>query len=141
MSLPKQKFREIVFQILYCHDFKCSLTEDLLSLLMRENKVSKKNVVLCFEKFKAINIKLDSIDPLISEASTEYAFDRISSVEKNILRLALYEIFYDDTIPEKVGISEGVRLSKKYGTPESAKFVNAILDTLYKKRKELATQV
>jgi len=143
MSLPKQKSREIVFQLLYCHDLNCldSDIDKLISFVMSENKISKKNALSCFNVFEKVKKKLESLDPyIISETSSDYAFDRISSVEKNILRLALYEFFNEETIPEKVSIAEGIRLAKKYSTPHSVKFVNAVLDTIYKKGIELANQ-
>ncbi len=143
MSLPKQKSREIVFQLLYCHDLNCldSDMDKLISFIMSENKISKKNALSCFDSFEHIKKKIELIDPyIIAETSSDYAFERISNVEKNILRLALYEFLYEETIPEKVSIAEGIRLAKKYSTPHSVKFVNAVLDTIYKKGFELADQ-
>jgi len=141
MSLPKQKFREVVFQLLYSQDLICSDKDSLISFIKDENKISKKNALACFELLSKVKEKIELIDPyIITETSADYAFDRISSVEKNILRLALYEIFYDETIPGKVSIAEGIRLARKYSTPQSAKFVNAVLDTIYKKGFELADQ-
>jgi len=141
MSLPKQKFREVVFQLLYCNELMSSNKDELLSFIMSENKISKKNAQACFELLDKIKEKIELIDPyIIAETSSDYDFDRISSSEKNILRLALYEIFYDETIPEKVSIAEGIRIAKKYSTPQSAKFVNAVLDTIYKKGFEFADQ-
>jgi len=83
-------------------------------------------------KAAKILAELPEIDALIRNTSTSYRFERIQSIERNVLRLGIYEILYDDTIPPKVAIPEALRLSKKFGTPESAMFVNALLDTIYK---------
>jgi N utilization substance protein B len=71
------------------------------------------------------------IDEKITSLSPDYSFARISRVEKTILRLGVYEILFDDLIPPLVAISEAIRLTRKFGTPESARFVNAILDRVY----------
>ena len=132
MPLPVQKFREMVFQMLYAYDFSHGEEEDVIDLLMHELKVTKKAAREAHQKVRAILDKMDEIDNKIRPASTEYQFERISRVEKNILRLGIYELCYDDRIPPKVAITEAIRLCRKFGTPESADFVNAILDSIYK---------
>lgn len=132
MPLPAEKFREMVFQMLYCNDFSLSEEADMVDLLMNELKITKKSAREAHQKMQAIWLKLDEIDAMIRPASTEYQFERISRVEKNILRLGIYEMCYEKSIPEKVAITEAIRLCRKFGTPESAQFVNAILDSVYK---------
>lgn len=132
MSLPQQKFREIVFQMLYSHDMGRATDEDMLPLLMAELSVTKKAVVQAQERVQEILKKQTEIDGLISKTSLSYAFDRIQSVERNILRLGGFELLFDDQIPPKVAIAEALRLARKFGSPESASFVNAILDNIYK---------
>ena len=132
MPLPPQKFREIVFQILYSSDFPAFDGEETALMLMGELKVTKRTVGLARDRVAEIGAKLSEIDEKISSASTEYSFERISRVEKSILRLGLYEILYDDAIPPLVAIAEAIRMTRKFGTPESAHFVNAILDQIYK---------
>jgi N utilization substance protein B len=132
MALPQQKFREIVFQLLYSKDLGQPETDDIVTLIMGELAVTRKSVRSALEKVDLILEHQDEIDQSITKASTSYEFDRIQSVERNILRLGIYEMFYDETIPEKVAISEAIRLSKKFGSPEAASFVNAVLDALYK---------
>ena len=132
MALAVQKFREMVFQMLYCHDFSQGLEDDVIDLMMSELKVTKKSAREAYQRMKLILEKANEIDDRIRPASTEYQFERISSVEKNILRLGIYELCYDKSIPAKVAIAEAIRLCRKFGTPESAHFVNAILDHVYK---------
>lgn len=133
MALAQQKFREIVFQLLYSSDFVQSDGELMLDLIMNELEVSKKNVRTAQERVEKIREKLPEIDALIASVATSYDFDRIQSVIRNILRLGVYELQFDPEIPPKVAIAEAMRLSKKFSTPESASFVNAILDKLQKK--------
>ncbi|CUI17209.1 putative transcription antitermination factor, NusB family [Candidatus Protochlamydia naegleriophila] len=135
MALSQQKFREIVFQLLYSQDIGHPDEAEMISLIMAELAVSKKNVRLAQEKMHLIVEKLAEIDSSISSVSTSYDFERIQTVTKNILRLGVFELFYDKGIPPKVAIAEAIRLSRKFSTPESASFVNALLDHLYQGSK------
>ncbi len=132
MALPLQKFREMVFQMLFCCEFSSSEEADVAAMLMHELKVPKKVALEAYQRVQTVMERFPEIDEKISQASTEYQFERISRIEKNILRLGLFELFYDETVPWKVAIAEAIRLCRKFGTPESAHFVNAILDSIYK---------
>jgi len=106
---------------------------------MNELKVSKRNVREAHTRMQTILEKLPEIDAHITAASEMYAFDRISRVEKTLLRLGIFELLYDDTVPPLVAIAEGIRLCRKFGTRESADFVNAILDKVYKNASAAGT--
>lgn len=133
MSIPQAKFREIVFLILYSHDFVSNDKEELVSKVMRELRVTKKAVYQAFSKVESIWEALEQINPQIEASSDEYSYARITRVELNALRLGLFEIQYEKQAVE-VSISEAIRLAKKFGSPEGAKFVNAILDQVCKKQ-------
>jgi transcription antitermination protein NusB len=137
MPVPQQKFREIVFQLLYSHDIGQAEERDMLALMMAELAVSRKVVRDAQSKMNAIADHLPAIDQLIAKHSHGYAFERIQSVERNILRLGIFELLYDSTMPSKVAIAEGLRLARKFGSPEGASFVNALLDTIYKESQGL----
>lgn len=132
MPLPQEKFREVVFQMLYSWDFSQSDESDLIGLMMQELSITKKSAKEALERVKAIFPHLPAIDEQIRSASSEYQLDRISRVEKNIIRLGIFELCYDPDLPKKVAISEAVRLCRKFGTRESSRFVNAILDSIHK---------
>lgn len=133
MALPLQKYREIVFQILYSREFPVSDAEETALMLMGELKVTKRSVLEANQRVAHILEKLPEVDAVISSTSTEYSFDRISRVEKTVLRLGVYELMHDPAIPPLVSIAEAIRLTRKFGTPESAQFVNALLDLVYKR--------
>jgi N utilization substance protein B len=132
MPISQQKFREIVFQLVYSYDIGYSKDEEIVSLLMKELAVTRKVVKEAQDLAKQVQSRQPVIDQLIAKTSTSYAFERIQSVERNILRLGIYELLYDSNIPPKVAIAEAMRLARKFGTPESATFVNALLDNIYK---------
>lgn len=133
MSLPPQKQREIVLQLLFSLDSGANDTPALISLISKELEVSKKYVLIGMEKAHKIIANLAMVDEQISAVSQDYQFDRIQKVEKNVLRLGVYELFLEKELPPKVAIAEGMRLARKFGTPESSTFVNAVLDAIYKK--------
>jgi transcription antitermination protein NusB len=132
MPVPQQKFREIVFQLLYSHDIGQAEERDMLALMMAELAVSRKAVRDAQAKMIQVTQHLKNIDQCIAKSSHGYAFERIQSVERNILRIGVYELLYDKTIPPKVAIAEALRLERKFGSPEGASFVNALLDNIYK---------
>ena len=85
------------------------------------------DLVLGIEKNK------NFIDEKIKEYTRNWSFDRLNSTDKNILRIAIFEMFFRPDIPEVVSINEAVELAKLYGTDDSPAFVNGILDSIYKK--------
>ena len=134
MALPIQKLREIVFHLLYSNDFE-ALNEDVIPFLMQHHQVTKKSLYKAQDIVNELKKYRGEIDKLIIAHSKEYKFDRIPRVEKNLLRLGIFEMKYAKEVPPKVAISEAIRLARKFATVESAKFVNAILDTIYTKHE------
>ncbi len=139
MALPPQKFREAVFQMLYSQGFESSQEEDLIPFMMHELKTTRSAMAQAHARAQAILAQLVELDAQLAALSTEYAVERISGVEKTILRLALFEMGHDASIPPKVAIAEAIRLCRKFGTPESAQFVNAILDKAFVRTKDVAS--
>lgn len=142
MALPVQKFREVVFQLLYSLDFieVKVVDEELFLLLMHQLKITKKALFLAHERVKLIQEKQKEIDEAISGGSHSYDFNRIPKVERNVLRLAVFEMLHDNSIPHKVAIAEAIRLTRKFATPEGATFVNGVLDTILKNDTVLSTK-
>ncbi len=134
MAFPQQKLREIVFQLLYSHDFsQTDALDDLAHLIMGELTLPRTILKIAQEKATEVLKFRDEADKLIEEASTAYKFERILRAEKNILRLGVYELLHPDLVPAKVAIAESIRLCRKFASPEGASFVNAILDSIFKK--------
>ena len=98
--------------------------ERLYSLKESVNEEDRRRIVA---RYVDIIDKLDDIDKKISEVSKGWTIDRIGKVELALLRLAVYEIVYDDNIPTSVAINEAVELAKKFGPQDSYAFVNGIL--------------
>lgn len=75
---------------------------------------------------------LSEIDQKISQYATNWQIKRMAVIDRNILRMGVYELLYASDIPPKVTINEAIELAKKYGDLESGKFVNGILDKIHK---------
>lgn len=129
MGLSQQKFREIVFQLVFSANQAGSEDEDMVPFMMHQFVMSKKAVRLAQERKALVVEKLPEIDARLKDTSLEYELERMGDVERNILRLGCYELLYSD-VPPKVVIAEALRLSRKYASREAAGFVNAILDKL-----------
>lgn len=128
MALAPQKKREIVLQLLYSEEMGGGMDEEMIELLMTELKVSKSAIRSSLEQKAAIRLQQAELDALIATHSQAYELHRIPLVERNILRLALYEMHQVPPLPAPVIIAEGIRLARKFATPEAAHFINAILD-------------
>lgn len=82
---------------------------------------------------------LDHIDPIIEKSATEWPLDKIANVDRNVLRLGIYELLYADSqeVPAKVAINEAIELGKTYGGESSGKFINGVLGAVYKEKKKV----
>lgn len=76
--------------------------------------------------------RLPMIDKYIIKYATEWPLDQITIVDRNILRIGVYELVFDDSIPAKVAINEAIEIAKTYGSESSGKFVNGVLGAIYK---------
>ena len=81
---------------------------------------------------KGIERKIVDIDQNISNFATNWQLKRMATIDRNVLRIGVFEILFAEKIPPKVAINEAVELAKKYGDTDSSKFVNGILDKIHK---------
>ena len=132
MALSQQKSREILFQILFSHDFSDVDDEEICEFIMQQFYVTRRAVRDLLAEEKKIWQHLAEIDARIARYSQSYEPHRIPKVELNVLRLAIYEMLYLPSLPPKVSIAEAIRLTRKYSTAESSSFINALLDAMYK---------
>lgn len=131
MSLPPQKMREVVFQLLYSiEEGECEPLA-AITLLSEELHLSASLLPRIVARVETIRNLRVSIDEVIEKHTPSYAIERIHSVERNILRLGTFELLHDPFIPPKVAIAEAIRLTRKFSVDVSASFVNAVLDAIY----------
>lgn len=129
--MSRSALREKIFRLLFRVEFHSD--EDFRSqeksFLEEEEQqqMSEQDSALVTEKCRKIREKLPEIDEMLSEKTTGWSLDRLGKVELAILRLAVYEIVFDDTIPVSVAINEAVELAKKYAADDSPAFINGVL--------------
>ena len=127
--MSRREIRENVFKMLFRVEFHDE--EDMNEQLsMFEEELAHLNVEdlnYIKEKFNKIIENIDSIDAEINDKSKGWKTSRMGKVDLSIIRLAVYEIKNEDDIPVKVSINEAVELAKKFGTDDSASFVNGVL--------------
>jgi len=129
----RTKAREYALQILYAIDIT---KEDPVTCIERfwESTDESSGDVKAFtgEIVAGVSDKRADIDQLISKYATNWQLDRMAVIDRNVLRLATYEILFREDIPPKVSINEAIDIAKKFGGNDSGKFVNGVLDKINK---------
>lgn len=128
--MNRRSLREQVFKLLFRVEFieKEEMEEQChLFLEHEEIEMSENDETHIIEKYKAIHEKLEEIDSMINEKAKGWNTDRMGKVDLTVIRLAVYEMKFDESIPDGVAINEAVELAKMYGQEESAGFVNGVL--------------
>ncbi|HXH81858.1 MAG TPA: transcription antitermination factor NusB [Candidatus Tectomicrobia bacterium] len=77
----------------------------------------------------------DEIDAIIAQCAERWDLERMAVVDRNILRLAVYELLWEPAVPPKVVINEAIEIAKKFGTGESGRFINGVLDRILKEHR------
>lgn len=130
--MSRRELREHIFRLLFRVEFHNREEMDeqgqLYTLHMAEPDGVDAEYIL--EKVKHIIEKIDELDAMINETATGWRTVRMGKVDLTLIRLALFEMMYDDDVPTGVAINEAVELAKRYGSDESPSFVNGILAKL-----------
>lgn len=126
--------RERVLKILYQSDITGKPMSSTCQEFLETDDTSDKDVLdFCKRLVLGVEENLKTIDKKIAEYATNWDFKRIAIIDRNILRLGIFELFFASDVPAKVTINEAVELAKKYGDLDSSRFVNGILDNIHKK--------
>ncbi len=131
--MSRRKLREQIFKLLFRIEFNQlqEMQEQIeLFFLDEENLTDEESKAHIIDKYQKIVDKREELDELINTYAECWTADRMGKVELSILRLAIFEILYDNEVPKIVAINEAVELSKKYGQDDAQKFVNGILANL-----------
>lgn len=134
----RTRARELALQILYQADVTQANPKDLIDVFFNMDAYKDEDPAVkefCIDLVKNIADKIGALDEAITNYATNWELDRMATVDRNILRLAGFELLYKEDIPPKVAINEAVELAKKYGDLDSGKFVNGVLDKINKTKK------
>lgn len=131
--MSRREIRERIFKLLFRVEFyQAGEMEEQKELFLEDaedfpERVTEKEKEEITKKYDAIAGRLSEIDAMIDEKATGWSSRRMGKVDLTIIRLAVYEICFDEQIPTGVAINEAVELAKKYGQDGSAAFVNGVL--------------
>lgn len=128
--MGKREQREQVFALLFRVEFNApqDMPEQVrLFLDDSEKMMNDKDASFITGRYEAITARIEELDQVINERMEGWDVTRIGKVELTILRIGVFEILYDEDVPNSVAINEAVELAKKYGQESSGGFVNAIL--------------
>jgi transcription antitermination protein NusB len=130
MKGARHKAREIALQVLYELDSVKHKPVDSLNHILSRIEVSEDVVAFSQELVNGVVLNLAKLDQNIRDFAPAWPLDQISYIDRNILRLAIYEILMDNQIPVKVAINEAVELAKSYGSNNSSRFINGVLGSV-----------
>ncbi len=133
--MKRRELREHIFELLFRIEFNSpeEMPEQLRLFFAGLEELAKQDQSYMEEKFSRIVDKLPELDKEIEETAKGWKLSRMSRVDLTILRLAVYELKFDEDVPLGVAINEAVELAKKFGGDDSSAFINGILGKIGKK--------
>ncbi|MBT3816878.1 MAG: transcription antitermination factor NusB [Candidatus Magasanikbacteria bacterium] len=126
--------RSVVMQILYQWDFRGRPTAALPAIIDQHlvdfGSGLEANSTYITDTVDAVVEKVDELDAEIAKFATNWPIEQMTLIDRNILRIGVYEMHHNKNIPMKVAINESIELAKNYGGPSSGKFINGILGAM-----------
>ena len=129
----RRRSREFALQVLYQLDI--TRQEGVKAIAQFRDHFSQKEERDEFAERIVLGVEghRQEVDQLIEQYSENWRLDRMSMIDRNILRMAIFELLYCEDIPPKVSLNEAIELGKRYGTEDSGSFINGILDRIQNK--------
>lgn len=124
----RRQARELAMQALFFMDMQKNISAEMLQRFCENFCPSKKTQPFFLTLVNGVITARDEIDALIERFSKNWKISRMSGVDRNVMRIGVYEMLYCDDIPPKVSINESVDIGKKFGTEDSGAFINGIMD-------------
>jgi N utilization substance protein B len=123
----RSRAREVALQILFEDDVNPRATVADMKTFVHGRLNSPELEEFCMSLILGVRRNQQELDQLLSQTADNWSVGRMAATDRNVLRLGAYEILYTDT-PDRAAINEAVELAKRFGTAQSAQFVNGILD-------------
>ena len=127
----RRSSRELALKFLYQFELNGGDLDEQIKLFLERN--SSQEVVANFMKGLVVSLidKMEEIDEIIQKFSDHWILDRMTVIDRNILRMGACELLFNFSTPPKVVINEAIDIAKKYGNEDSPEFINGILDKVY----------
>lgn len=132
----RRKAREFALQMLYQFDINNDF-EYLINGFWSNKKVSDDVKEFADNIVEGVVKSLGTLDDMITQSAENWSVDRMSVVDRNILRMATYELLFIKEVPVKVTINEAIEIAKRFGGEDSSSFINGILDRILRDHKDL----
>jgi transcription antitermination protein NusB len=132
----RRQARMIALQTLYEYDIAHHDPMEVLPRHAEERHLHLKVVEYANELVLGVRDHLVDIDAHIQSAAREWPLQQMARIDKNILRLAIYEILFNNTVPAKAAINEAVELAKTFGSDTSSRFINGVLGTIFNRAQQ-----
>ena len=129
----RRKSREGTLQILFQREFDDSNLDDIVNQFWKGKKASREIKDYSHYLITGVTSHQDSIDRIIQSASEHWRLSRMAVVDRNILRMAVFELFYEEGIAPAIVINEAIEIAKKFSSDQAAQFINGILDAIRRK--------
>lgn len=127
----ERQARVVALQTLYEFDTARHDVAEVLRRHVDDERLSPRVEAFATQLVEGVLAHLAEIDAAIQRAAPEWPIRSMARIDKNILRLAIYEILYNNAVPARAAINEAVELAKAFGSETSSRFVNGVLGTIY----------
>lgn len=126
----RRRSRESALKMLYARELSKQPVDDVIALFWEQFEAADDSREFADRLVRGTVDNLEAIDRSIGEVSIHWKISRMACVDRNILRMAAYELFHIDEVPKRVTLNEAIEIAKRYGAEDSWAFINGILDKL-----------
>lgn len=129
----RRKARELALQMLFQHDMSGNGPDTIIGTFEELQKSKPNTREFATKIFRGTVDNLERIDDMIQNQAENWRLSRMAAVDRNIIRMSIYEFLHETDTPKLVVIDEAIEIAKKYGTQKSSQFINGILDGILKR--------
>lgn len=129
----RRKARELALQMLFQHDMSGNPTDQIIDTFEELQKSKPNTREFAVRIFRGTVAHLPGLDEMIQAQAENWRLSRMPGVDRNIIRMSVYEFLHEDDTPKLVIIDEAIEIAKRYGTDKSPQFINGILDGILKR--------
>jgi N utilization substance protein B len=137
----RRRARRVTLEVLYEYDIAQHPPGEILQRRLKANQIDTSGAEFASHLVQGTLSYLDSMDVLIARYAPEWPLDQMAVIDRNILRIAIFEFIASDETPVKVAINEAVELAKTYGSDSAPRFINGVLGTLAEQIPDLREEL
>ena len=129
----RRKARELALQMLFQHDMSGNKPDQIIDTFEELQKSKANTHEFAIKIFRGTVTFMTEIDEMIQNQAENWRLSRMAAVDRNIIRMSVYEFLHEDDTPKLVIIDEAIEIAKRFGTQKSPQFINGILDGILKR--------